>query len=177
MRQQKKNKFFTFIFSFMPGAAEMYMGFLKRGMSLMGLFFLSYIIPNGLGLHNTLALCVIFVWFCSFFSARNIASLNDEVFYSLKDEFIWESITQKRNIQVSNPTLRKWVAGILIVFALIMLWQNFSSAIYVLIPEKVWNYVYPLMEKIPQVAVAIVIIIIGIKLIKGKKEELKQDGE
>ena len=69
------------------------------------------------------------------------------------------------------------MAGILIVFGLIMLWQNFSSAIYVLIPEKVWNYVYPLMEKIPQVVIAIVIIIIGIKLIKGKKEELKQDGE
>ena len=34
MKQQKKSKFFTFMFSFIPGAAEMYMGFMKQGVSL-----------------------------------------------------------------------------------------------------------------------------------------------
>ena len=38
MKQQKKGKFFTFIFSFIPGAAEMYMGFMKQGVSLMADF-------------------------------------------------------------------------------------------------------------------------------------------
>ena len=40
MKQQKKGKFLTFMFSFIPGAAEMYMGFMKMGVSLMALFFL-----------------------------------------------------------------------------------------------------------------------------------------
>lgn len=177
MKQQKKNKFFTFIFSFIPGAAEMYMGFMKQGVSLMGLFFLSIIIPNLLEFDNATLLCVILVWFASFFHARNLAAAREEVFYELQDEFIWESYAARRNIQVSNPTLRKWVAGILIVFGLIMLWNNFSSIIYTFIPDRVWEYVYPVMDKIPQIAIALIIIAIGVKLIAGKKEELNGDGK
>ena len=36
----RRNKFFTFIFSFCPGAAEMYMGFLHNGLSLLAVFML-----------------------------------------------------------------------------------------------------------------------------------------
>ena len=66
MRQQKKNKFFTFIFSFMPGAAEMYMGFMKQGVCLLALFLLSFIIPRQLRLYDAELPCVIFVWSASF---------------------------------------------------------------------------------------------------------------
>ena len=177
MRQRKKNKFFTFIFSFMPGAAEMYMGFMKQGASLMGLFFLSILIPNFLRLNNTIMLCMVLIWFIGFFHARNLATLPDEIFYELKDEFIWENFAVNRNIRVSNPTLRKWAAIILVIVGVVMLWQNFSSVIYSFIPDRLWDYVYPVMEKIPQIAIAIVIIAIGIRLIAGKKEELENDGE
>lgn len=177
MRQQKKNGFFTFIFSFMPGAAEMYMGFIKQGASLMGLFLLCFVVPNYLGLYDFNLISVVFVWFVSFFHARNLATLKDEVFYELKDGFIWEEFAENRNIRVSNPTLRKWAATILVIVGVIMLWKNFSSIIYSFIPDRIWDYVYPVMEKIPQLVVAIVIIAIGIKLIAGKKEALKHDGE
>ena len=43
MKQKKKNKFFTFIFSLLPGAAEMYMGFMKNGLSMMVMFFISFV--------------------------------------------------------------------------------------------------------------------------------------
>ena len=52
MKQKKKSRFLTFIFSFLPGAAEMYMGFMKNGFSLMMIFFLSFIpamLFDGLG--------------------------------------------------------------------------------------------------------------------------------
>ena len=35
---RKKNKFLTFIFALLPGAAEMYMGFMKMGLTLLSLF-------------------------------------------------------------------------------------------------------------------------------------------
>ena len=35
---KKKSGFLTFLFSWIPGAGEMYMGFMKMGVSLMGLF-------------------------------------------------------------------------------------------------------------------------------------------
>lgn len=177
MRQQKKNKFFTFIFSFIPGAAEMYMGFMKQGASLMGLFLLSIVIPNFLRLYDFVGVCAVFVWFISFFHARNLAVLREEVFYELRDGFIWETFTTNRNIKVSNPTLRKWAAAILIVAGVVMLWQNFSAVVYSFIPDRWWDYVYPVMEKIPQIAIALVIIVMGIKLIAGKKEEMVKDGE
>ena len=50
MKQQKKNKFFTFMFSFIPGAAEMYMGFMKQGISLMTLFMVCLGVPLALNI-------------------------------------------------------------------------------------------------------------------------------
>ena len=40
MMRHKKNRFWTFLFSLFPGAGEMYMGFMKQGVSLMTLFLL-----------------------------------------------------------------------------------------------------------------------------------------
>lgn len=34
----KKNGFFRFLWSFIPGAGEMYMGFMKQGVTLMAVF-------------------------------------------------------------------------------------------------------------------------------------------
>ncbi len=177
MRQQKKNKFFTFIFSFMPGAAEMYMGFLKYGLSLMGLFFAGILIPNALGLYDLPLICAVLVWFYAFFHARNLATMNDIDFHSMQDTFVWESFANGRNLKISNPTLRKWGATILIVAGVILLWNNLSSIIYQFVPDYLWHYVYPVMEEIPQLAVAILVIIIGLKLIAGKKEEMNKDGQ
>lgn len=175
--KQKKGKFFTFIFSFLPGAAEMYMGFMKSGISIMAIFFFSIIIPSVLMLSDAFAFLAILIWFCGFFHARNLAACSEEVFQSLPDEFIWESFTNGRKLPISNPALRKWGAGILIFCGVILLWQNISSMIYRLIPESMWVHLAPLVDRIPQTAVAILIIIIGIKMIMGKKEELDGEGK
>lgn len=175
MKQQKKGKFFTFIFSFMPGAAEMYMGFMKNGVSLMTLFMASFIpmvINHGF---EILVLMTVVIWFYAFFHARNLAALPQEEFNALEDSFIWEGILEEKNVKLSSPTLRKWGAGILIVFGAILLWDNFSAMIYNLIPERYWDELYPIIDRIPQVVVAVLIIIIGLKLMAGKKEEINGD--
>lgn len=174
--RQKKGKFFTFIFSLLPGAAEMYMGFMKMGFSIMAIFFLSIFIPTVLRTSDAFVLMAFLIWFWGFFHARNLAACNDETFQDLPDEFIWESFAQNRKIEISNPTLRKWGAGILIFFGVVILWQNISSIIYSLIPEYLWNYLAPWVDRVPQIAIAILIIIIGVKMIMGKKEELDGDG-
>jgi len=175
--RQKKGKFFTFIFSFLPGAAEMYMGFMKMGFSIMAIFFLSIFIPTVLSFSDAFAFLVFLIWFWGFFHARNLVACNDDTFQNLPDEFIWESFAAGRQIQISNPTLRKWVAGILIFFGVVILWQNISSIIYSLIPESLWIYLAPWVDRVPQIAVAVLIIIIGVKLIRGKKEELDGEGK
>ena len=174
MKQQKKGKFFTFLFSFIPGAAEMYMGFMKQGVSLMLLFAVS-IVGLAYSLEAVFVPSLVLIWFYSFFHARNIASLSEEEFHALSDVFIWEDTMKEKGFKISSPTIRKWAAGILIAIGVAMLWDNFSAIVYNLIPDRYWNLIYPIVNRVPEVVVALLIIIIGFRLIAGKKEELHGD--
>jgi len=171
MKQQKKSKFFNFMFSFIPGASEMYMGFMKQGLSLMAVFALT-IVGLAYGLEAIFLPALLLVWFYSFFHARNIAALPAEDFMALSDAFIWDGVMEEKGFKISSPTIRKWAAGILIVIGAAMLWNNFSSIIYNLIPNRYWDLIYPIVNQIPEVVVALIIIVIGFRLIVGKKEEL-----
>ena len=170
--RQKKNGFFRFVFSFMPGAAEMYMGFMKNGVSLMALFLISLMIPSVLRLSDVFSFVAILIWFYSLFHAWNLSSCPIEQFQALPDEYVWTSFMEGKPLPVSNPTLKKWGAYALIIFGVVMLWENLSSVLYWVIPEYLWDQLSPLVDSIPQIVVAFVIIIVGIKLIQGKKEEL-----
>ena len=46
----RKSRILTFLFALWPGAGQMYLGYMKRGVSLMGLFFLIFAIMGFLGL-------------------------------------------------------------------------------------------------------------------------------
>jgi hypothetical protein len=177
MKQQKKSKFFTFIFSFIPGAAEMYMGFLKQRISLMALFIVCLAITLSLQIWpiEMLSLSAIVIWFYGFFHARNLAALPQENFEALEDYFIWEGLVENRKFEISSPTIRKWAAAILIVIGAVMIWDNFSATVYHLIPNRYWDEVYPIIDRIPSVVIAVLIIVIGFRLMAGKKEELNGD--
>lgn len=175
--RRKKNGFFTFIWSFVPGAAEMYMGFMKCGLSLMTLFLGGFVlvgIVNSFG--DVLLFIPVLVWFYSFFHARNLAASTEEMLQSMEDDFIWDSFGDGSKTKIASPTLRKWGAAILIVIGASMLWQNFRSMVANLIPNEYWDRLWPVFENIPQIAISILIIAIGIGLIVGKKKEV-QDGE
>lgn len=174
--RRKKNGFFTFIWSFMPGAAEMYMGFMKCGLSLMLLFFGGITISSVIYYSNVFLLVPVLVWFYSFFHARNLASCTEEVLQTMEDDFIWDNFGDGSKTKIASPTFRKWGAAILIVIGASMLWQNCRSVIANILPDRYWNVVWPIFDNMPQVAISLLIIIIGIGLIVGKKKEVK-DGE
>lgn len=171
MRQQKKSKFLTFMCSFIPGAAEMYMGFMKQGVSLMAVFALS-IVGLAYELQALFIPAMVLTWFYSFFHARNIAALPDEEFMALSDTFIWEGLMEEKGLKISSPTIRKWAAGILIVIGAALLWENLSFIVFNMIPDRYWDLIYPIVNRIPEIIIAVLIIFIGLKLIAGKKEEL-----
>ncbi len=172
MKQKRKNRFFTFIFSFLPGAAEMYMGFMKNGLSIMALFFASMLPMMTFDALGFLAVLGIVVWFFGFFHARNYAGMTDEEFESTTDQFIWDEYSYARNINVSNTTLKRVVAAVLILIGCGQLWHYFSSMIYSLIPDGYWDYVYPVVSAIPQFVMAVLFVIAGVYLIVGKKKEI-----
>ena len=76
MKQKKKNKFFTFIFSLLPGAAEMYMGFMKNGLSMMVMFFISFVPMILFDYMEFMMLLSIVLWFYGFFYAMNSLKIN-----------------------------------------------------------------------------------------------------
>ena len=94
---------------------------------------------------------------------------------ALSDSFIWEGLMEEKGFKISSPTIRKWAAGILIVIGAVILWDNFYYVIINIIPDRYWDELYPLLDSFPEVVMAVLLIIIGFKLISGKKEELHGD--
>ena len=172
MKQKRKSRLFTFLFSFLPGAAEMYMGFMKNGFTLMLVFFLSFLPVACLSTLDFLFLITVVIWFFGFFHARNIAGMRDEEFYALEDQYIWEEFPDFKGIKIARGPIRTWIAAILIFLGVAQLWNYLSEAIYRLIPDGLWDLIYQVVEVIPQVLIAILFIALGFYLIAGKKKEL-----
>ena len=172
MKQKRKGRFLTFIFSLLPGAAEMYMGFMKNGVTLMAVFFLVFAPVLVWGGMDFLIMLGAVIWFYGFFHARNYAGMTDEEFYSMEDKYIWEEFSELKGVNFTNATAKKVIAAVLILLGLGQLWNYFSGIIYNLIPGDYWNDIYPVVSQIPQVVIAVLFVIAGVFMIKGKKQQL-----
>ena len=53
-----------------------------------------------------------------------------------------------------------------------MLWENFSTIIYRMIPDGLWEVLAPVVDTVPEIVIAVLFIFIGLCMIRGKKEEL-----
>ena len=170
MKTKKKNKFFTFCFSLFPGAGEMYMGFMKAGVSLMLLFFLALLIPTVLRLDIFSSLAVI-VWFYGFFHTNHLAVLNDEEFNQVEDNYLFgmDMLVDGRNFVTKY---QKWVAIALIGAGVLLLWNTMTAIAYRLLPEIIYGIMRTIGNYVPRTLVAVVIILIGVRMIKGRKEQL-----
>lgn len=170
MKTKKKNKFLTFCFSLMPGAGEMYMGFMRMGVSLMILFFLSIMIPVSLRL-DALSISGVVVWFYGFFHANHLASLADEEFDKVKDEYLLglDTLAGGRDF-VSK--YHKWVAAVLIAAGIILLWNTAADMVYRFLPDFVYTTMRIIGSYAPRLLTAVIIIFAGVKMISGRKEEL-----
>ncbi len=175
---KKKSGFWTFIFSFMPGAAEMYMGFMKMGVSLMGLF-LGLIVVGSFFAQGIFLVIDVVVWFYGFFHAHNLRAMDDEDFYALEDTYLFSPEEEGKmfwnNMVVAR--YRKIVAAVLILMGISILWNNILDLLYWLLPEVMQDFMYTISYRIPQVVLGIGIIAAGILLIRGKKEELLEESE
>lgn len=173
---KKKSGFWTFIFSFLPGAAEMYMGFMKMGVSLMGLF-LGLIVLGSFFAQGIFLVVDVVVWFYAFFHAHNLRAMDDEDFYMLEDEYLFSA--KEAGKEFWNRTVvsryRKIVAGILILMGVSILWNNVLYMLDWLLPDVLDELMYLISYRVPQIILGIGIIAVGILLIRGKKQELLEE--
>ena len=85
----KKNRFFTLVFSCCPGAGEMYLGLYRQGVSLMGLFFGTIALAAWLGFEELIFFICPIVWCYSFFHTHNLRRMTEEEFAAVEDKFIF----------------------------------------------------------------------------------------
>lgn len=182
MKPEKKNNFWTFIFAFVPGASEMYMGYMKSGLSLLIAFAFAVAIPAAMYGGDVFYVIPIIIYIYSFFHARNLAKASDEAFEAFEDKPFWEELTGGDKISIPAKTLRKWLAVILIVFGVSSIWGMLSKLVFsyeiwgfILSSEEYW-VLQRAIDSVPSFVVAIIAIVIGAKLIAGKKKEVEKDG-
>lgn len=170
--RKKRSKFLTVVFSFLPGAGHMFMGFMKLGVSMMGLFFLVIFLSTWLSLGALIYLLPV-LWFYSFFDSINKRYSTDEEFEAFEDHYL---LSMDKIIGL-NGTMKK-NARILLGILLILiggysLWTGIlNNIINRLIPGPAYNALIQVMDSIPQFVLGIVIVAAGIWLIMGKKKEM-----
>lgn len=170
---RKKNSFLTFIFSMLPGAGHMYMGFMKQGVSLMTLFFGINFLGSWLAIGPSVLIAFV-IWFYAFFDCLNKTAMSDEEFYQLEDKFFWGLFDDGEVVQQAkqNGRIRMFTAVGLIFVGIMTLWQNFWDLLYLIFPQEWVEWISDFSYKIPRVVFALVIIYIGLRMIVGKKKEL-----
>jgi len=168
---RKKTGFWTFIFSLIPGAGEMYLGFFRQGILLM-LMFCAVAAISSCGL-DVIAIFLPIIWFYSFFHVHNLAGLPDEEFYALEDSWYF-GMKQDKLPQFFLSKCGRRIIGILfIIIGCSALWDALRSIFYGFFEESIYAaYIRPIFDYVPGIVLGIAVILFGIWLIAGKKKEL-----
>ncbi|HKL99860.1 MAG TPA: hypothetical protein VJZ06_08135 [Mobilitalea sp.] len=169
--QRKKSSFLAFICSLIPGAGEMYIGFMKKGMSLMlmfwGLIFFSVWLNMG-----ALMFGMPVLWFYSFFEVHNLRAMPDELFMTVKDEYIVLPDFNSTKLKSLQNKYHKLLALVLIIIGVSVLWNNVYGLVEYFLPFDLRNAMYSFGHYFPQLFIGCAIIALGFYLISGKKKEL-----
>lgn len=175
--RRKKNRFLLFCCSLMPGAGEMYLGFMKMGSSIMVSFVLGMTFAGFSGL-GILSVIPMVLWFYSFFNANNLGSMSIEELNNVEDNYLFidEDGTNSLKALMAGK-YRKVIAIVLILVGVSMLWAVLCDAL-IDIFGRGWfdKYLYHISRmfryNVPRVIIGILIIWFGVKMILGKKAEI-----
>jgi hypothetical protein len=167
----KKNSFLTFCFSFLPGAGQMYMGFMKRGVSLMSGFFLIIFFTVWFEM-PLFVFAAIVLWFYAFFDTFNLRATPDDEFYAIEDKYIFFPGIAKEGSDILKGKYRQVLALGLILFGTVLLWHNIIDLFGSILPDQVRQIIRDFGYYFPQLLVGFAIIALGVYLITGKKKEL-----
>lgn len=172
--QNRKSRFLAFVCSFFPGAGHMYLGFMKMGLSLMAEFLFVIFVANVLDIGSILYIALL-IWCYAFFDCLNKCHLSDEELFNIKDKYLLDNNDIfKFDSNVFNK--RKLFLGIVVlVLGVCALWNTFMNILGTIIPQEIFNIIFNTSRTIPRILISVVIIIIGVKLIIGKKRESDSD--
>ncbi len=179
MRPVQKRGIFNFLCAFLPGASEMYMGFTKMGFSMMSVFMISFGLIAFFDLSDLFLVVPFLMWFYGFFHARNLTTCNPELFVNIQDDYFWNELVDGKGLKIGSGNVRTIGAWVMILGGIAIIWDLVWNPISEYIQEAlsmtnnpVAEYILHLLSSLPKLVIAVAIIIVGIKLIMGKKKTL-----
>lgn len=176
----KKNGILTFLFAFVPGAGQMYQGYMKRGLSLITLFFLC--IMAGMLLLEPLVLTALIVWMYSFFDTFNLRA-QFIAGTAPADDYLVHFNTKDARLTLFFRDSHKLVGWALIAFGALIAYENI---IMNLLNDVLWRWgrdsvvfraFYLVMDRLPDVVLCVALILCGVWLVRGPQKAGKKQAE
>ena len=164
---KKKSSFLTFLCALVPGVGQMYLGLMKRGVSLLLAFSVITAVSGAFGMSFLVVLLPV-IWCFSFFDTFKLRSLDPESLAAL-DYYLFIGNTNNRESILNLLRRKRFIVGIVcIVFGVYFLFENvFMYFAYRFIDYEV---IYDIMHKIPAAIGGILVIALGIFLMLGGKK-------
>ena len=173
-----KNGILTLIFSCIPGAGQMYQGYMKRGLSLVSMFCLT--IFCGMLLPPLTITCLI-VWMYSFFDTFNLRA-EIGAGNAPQDDYLihidWYDRRMRQLLSESHKLLG-WgliATGVLIAYQQVimgvldqLMWSGGHNSV-------AFRAFYLMMDQVPQVLVCVVLILCGVWLVRGPPQRTAPPG-
>ena len=170
----KKNALLTFIFACIPGAGQMYYGYMQRGLAIVSLFGAAFMVSN---IFNSFVITLLIFWMYSFFDTydliRHLAAgepKEDSLLLLGKWQDCKELIPQ-------HNKLLGW--GLIIIGGWAMYDTVISNWLANILNRLFSDYgiVYSIIYGIPNVFIAVLLIAAGFKLLGLHPEKKNRDDE
>ena len=180
----KKNGILTLLFALIPGAGEMYQGYMKRGLSLITMFCL----PAALGAMTRIEVLYIglpIVYMYSFFDTFNLRAQIGMGTAPEDDYLVHFDPHDKRLAQLLADSHKLLGWGLIALGALVA----YQNILMNTLGDIVWRWgqsspffraLYLMMDQLPEVVVCVALIICGAWLVrgpKGRKQKPQNDAE
>lgn len=172
-----KNGLLTLLFAFIPGAGQMYQGYMKRGLSLM---LMCCVIGVLAMLFSPIALFLMLVFMYSFFDTLNLRA-QIALGNAPADDYLVHLDPKDKRLARLLLDSHKLVGWLLIAFGALIAYQNLiMNTLGDLVyrwghSSPVFRALYLVMASLPDVVVCVVLIVCGVWLVKGPHPAKKPD--
>lgn len=172
-----KNGLLTLLFAFIPGAGQMYQGYMKRGLSLMLMCCAIGVLAM---LFAPIALFLMLVFMYSFFDTLNLRA-QIALGNAPADDYLVHLDPKDKRLARLLLDSHKLVGWLLIAFGALIAYQNLIMNILGDLVYRwghsspVFRALYLVMASLPDVVVCVVLIVCGVWLVKGPHPAKKPD--
>ncbi len=140
---------------------------MRRGLSLMAaacLVIMTAILVDGIGVAFLFPL----IWFYAFFDAINLNNMPPQLFADTADEPFYTYLTESKRLLGKLSEKSKTMLGVIVIcVGGFLLLRNISVVFYDIMPDSVYYFLRHVFNMMPRIAVALLIIWIGIRVIIG----------